>query len=283
MQEESMKNSPSAFSGNLFFKSAITFKAILDPMRTIDVSHKFETLRTSKAYGRIRLRPETVKLIKEKKLPKGDLVEATKLTGIFGAKRTGEILPFCHPIPLDFVSVEVKINEDSVEVFSEVRGIARTGYEMEALTAVVLALLNVYDMCKGLDDAMVIEEVKLIEKTGGKSDWGGDLKGVKVRVLSPSEDLKRIALQQLKKLGAEEGTDAEILVLIGEEMELKERILSLERIVTLYDFRRDPSGVSSEIKVGRDEKGTVVVIIPPEEDKVKFFFDTFGGLLRSLV
>ncbi len=252
-------------------------------MRTIDVSHKFETLRTSRAYGRIRLRRETLQLIREKKLPKGDLVEATKLAGIYGAKRTGDILPFCHPITFDFVSVEVRLNEDSVEVFSEVRGIARTGYEMEALTAVSVALLNVYDMCKGLDDTMVIEEVRLLEKSGGKSDWRADLKGVKVRVLSSSEDLKKMVLSYLGELGAVEDTEGRILFLIGEDMDLERRFTHLECVIALYDFTRDPSGVESPIKVGRDGNGRLVVVLPPSEERIRFFFETFGGILGRLV
>ncbi|NPB08242.1 MAG: cyclic pyranopterin monophosphate synthase MoaC, partial [Aquificae bacterium] len=140
-------------------------------MRTVDVSGKPETLREAVAYGRIRLSPETVKLIREGRIPKGNLPEATKMAGLMGAKRTWELLPFCHPIPLDHVSLEVSLGEDYLEVRAFVRGIARTGYEMEALTAVSTALLNVYDMCKALDEGMVIEEIKLLEKRGGKSDW----------------------------------------------------------------------------------------------------------------
>lgn len=252
-------------------------------MRTVDVSSKPETLRRASAYGRIRLKPETIELIRKRKLPKGDLVEATKLTGVFGAKRTGEILPFCHPIPIDFVEVSVKVNEDSVEVFSTVSGIARTGYEMEALTAVSTALLNVYDMCKGFDESMVIEEIRLTEKSGGKSDWQKDLKGVKVNVLSPDEELKELALSYLKGLGAVESKDADILVVIGEPYELEEEISSLECVVALYDFRRNPSLVGEEIRIGRDREGTLVLLLPRREEKVRSFFETFGGLLGNLL
>jgi len=252
-------------------------------MRTVDVSGKFETYRRASAYGRIRLRPETVRLIRERKLPKGDLVEATKLTGIFGAKRTGEILPFCHPIPIDFVEVEVRVNEDSVEVFSEVSGIARTGYEMEALTAVMSALLNVYDMCKGVDESMVIEEVKLTEKSGGKSDWSGDLRGVKVNVLSPDERLRELAVSYVEKLGGDIDRDARILIVIGEPYEVVEELRAFESVTALYDFRRNPKLVGEEIRIGKDREGSLVVMIPEREEKVKLFFETFGGLLRSLL
>ncbi len=252
-------------------------------MRTVDVSSKPETLRSASAYGRIRLKPETVKLIREKKLPKGDLVEATRLTGIFGAKRTGEILPFCHPISIDFVEVEVKVNDDNVEVRSKVVGIARTGYEMEALTAVSTALLNVYDMCKGFDESMVIEEIRLTEKSGGKSDWKRDLKGVKVNVLSPDEELKKLTLSYLTDLGALESRDADLLVVIGEPYELEDEIRSLECVVALYDFRKNPTLVGEEIRIGRDKDGTLVLLMPRIEEKIRNFFETFGALLGSLV
>ncbi|NPA41797.1 MAG: cyclic pyranopterin monophosphate synthase MoaC [Aquificae bacterium] len=252
-------------------------------MRTVDVSSKFETHRVASAYGRIRLKPETVRLIREKKLPKGDLVEATKLTGIFGAKKTGEILPFCHPISLDFVEVKVEVGEDFVEVFSTVSGIARTGYEMEALTAVSTALLNVYDMCKGVDDSMVIEEIKLTAKGGGKSDWKRDLKGIKAEVISEDESLKDLAVSYLKSLGAELSRDAELLVLIGEDCNPESRLETLESVIAFYDFRRSPTEVVSPIKVGRSSEGKLMVCIPPSENKLRLFFETFGGILRVLL
>ncbi|RLJ70371.1 cyclic pyranopterin phosphate synthase [Hydrogenivirga caldilitoris] len=252
-------------------------------MRTIDVGGKFDTLRRASAYGRIRLSPDTIKLIRDKKLPKGDLIEATKLTGIFGAKRTGEILPFCHPISLDFVEVGVKVNDNSIEVFSTVSGIARTGYEMEALTAVSTALLNVYDMCKGVDDSMVIEEIRLTEKSGGKSDWKRDLSGVKVNVLSQKEELKKLALSYLIELGAQESKDAQVLVVIGEPFNIEEELKALECVIALYDFRNSPNLIGEEIKVGRDDKGTLVILLPGREEKVRLFFETFGGIIGSLL
>ncbi len=252
-------------------------------MRTIDVSSKFETHRSASAYGRIKLKPETVKLIRENKLPKGNLEEATKLTGIFGAKKTGEILPFCHPITIDFVEVKVKVNDESVEVFSKVSGIARTGYEMEALTAVSTALLNVYDMCKGFDDSMVIEEIQLTGKSGGKSDWTRDLKGVKVNVLSSQEELKSQVVEYLAHLGGEISRDADLLVIIGKPHELERHLSYLESIIAFYDFRKNPSLAHLEIKIGKDKKGTLVVSLPESEEKIRFFFETFGGILRSLL
>ena len=256
---------------------------ILNPMKTVDVSGKIETFRRASARGRIRLRPQTVRLIREKALPKGDLVSATQLTGVFSAKRVGDLLPFCHPVTVDFVEVQVKVNDEYVEVRATVGGVGRTGYEMEALTAVSAALLNVYDMCKGVDSTMVIEEIRLTEKSGGKSDWERDLSGVRVNVLSPREDLREIAVGYLRKLSAEISRDAHLLLIIGEPYALKERISAFESVVAFYDFRRDPTGAGSEIRIGRDREGRLVVLIPESEEKLRFFFETFGGVLRSLL
>ena len=156
-------------------------------MRTVDVSTKFDTLRTARAVGRIRLSPETVKKILNREIPKGDVLAASQIAGLIGAKKTAELMPFCHPIPIDHIEVNVRTGEDYVEVEAEVRGIWRTGYEVEAMNAVLTALLNVYDMCKAFDKNMVIEEVKLVSKSGGKSDWAEDLKGLKAAVITVSD------------------------------------------------------------------------------------------------
>jgi len=181
-------------------------------VKTIDVSDKIETLREAKAYGFIELSKETIEKIKSNELPKGNLIEATKLTALYGAKNTQQILPFCHPISIDFVEGELYIKEDGIEVFATVRGIARTGYEMEALNAVSTMLLNIYDMCKGLDKNIVIKEIKLISKKGGKSDYFEDLSGEKAAVIVLSdraykkeyEDKSgKVAIDILKSLNAE--------------------------------------------------------------------------------
>lgn len=181
-------------------------------MKTIDVSDKIETLREAKAYGFIELSKETIEKIKLNQLPKGNLVEATKLCALYGAKATQQILPFCHPINIDFVEGEINIKENGIEVFAAVRGIARTGYEMEALSAVSTMLLNIYDMCKGVDKNMVIKEIKLLSKRGGKSDYFEDLSGEKAAVIVLSDRASKgeyedksgkIAIEMLKNLNAE--------------------------------------------------------------------------------
>ncbi|ADU96843.1 molybdenum cofactor biosynthesis protein C [Thermovibrio ammonificans HB-1] len=181
-------------------------------MKTVDVSAKFDNLRTARAVGRIKLSPETVELIREKRIPKGDVIAAAQIAGIMGAKKTPELMPFCHPIPLDHVEVNLKLGEDFVEAEAEVRGIWRTGYEVEAMNAVMMALLTVYDMCKAFDSSMVIEGVRVVHKSGGKSDWAEDLSGLKAAVVTVSDSAYRKeredksgprAVELLKEFGAE--------------------------------------------------------------------------------
>ncbi len=251
-------------------------------MKTADITHKIETLRTAKAYGRIKLTPQTIETIRRNEVPKGNLIEATRLTGIYGAKKTGDILPFCHPIPIDFVKVDLKVNPDSVEVFSEVRGIARTGYEMEALTAVSTALLNIYDMCKALDKDMVIEEIKLIDKSGGKSDWADNLEGVRAEVVCSDEELKAMVEGFLRELGASVGDNPKITVRLGSSEDIR-KLKGIERVISVYDFRRHTTRVKDDIRVGVTETGRLVVELPEDKERIEFFFNSFGRLLRGLL
>lgn len=181
-------------------------------MKTIDITNKIETLREAKAYGRIKLDKNTIDKIKSNSLPKGNLIEATKLCALYGAKSIQNLLPFCHTINIDFVEGELNILDDSIEVFATVRGIARTGYEMEALGAVNAMLLNIYDMCKGFNKNMIIEEIKLLSKKGGKSDYFADLSGEKAAVIVLSDRASKgeyedksgkVAIEILKELKAE--------------------------------------------------------------------------------
>jgi cyclic pyranopterin phosphate synthase len=138
--------------------------------RMVDVSAKAETLREARASGLVRMRPETLALIVDRKLAKGDVREVARLAGILAAKRTGELIPLCHPLGLDAVSVGIEPEgPDALRIEATVRVVGRTGVEMEALTAVSIAALTVYDMCKAVDRGMVIEAVRLEEKSGGRS------------------------------------------------------------------------------------------------------------------
>ncbi len=136
----------------------------------VDVSAKGETVRTAVAEGRVRMLPETLREILEGGLPKGDVLAVARVAGIQGAKRCSELIPLCHPLPLSKVGVEFSADgEGCLAIRAECRVTGRTGVEMEALTAVSIAALTVYDMCKAMDKGMIIDQVRLVEKTGGRS------------------------------------------------------------------------------------------------------------------
>lgn len=137
----------------------------------VDVTAKDETRREATARGKVLMRPETVKAIEEGAFKKGDVYAVARIAGIMAAKRTGELIPLCHPLQLTDVDVVFSADRDKGEVLIEstVRTIGRTGVEMEALTAAAVAALAMYDMCKSADKDMIITDIKLIKKTGGKS------------------------------------------------------------------------------------------------------------------
>jgi cyclic pyranopterin phosphate synthase len=142
--------------------------------RMVDVSAKEVTLRTARASGRVRMAPETLQLILSGESAKGDVMGVARLAGIMAAKRTAELIPLCHPLGLDAVSIEFAAEvqsgqPDTLAIHATAQVTARTGVEMEALTAVSVAALTVYDMCKAVDRSMVIGEIQLEEKTGGRS------------------------------------------------------------------------------------------------------------------
>jgi cyclic pyranopterin phosphate synthase len=140
----------------------------------VDVVAKEETHRVARAAGAIRMRPETLMLIESGSAKKGDVLGVARVAAIQGAKRTSELVPLCHPIAITRVVVEFEVVRAASEVrcTAQVESFGRTGVEMEALTAVQVGLLTVYDMCKAVDRGMVIGDVRVIEKRGGKSgDW----------------------------------------------------------------------------------------------------------------
>jgi len=138
--------------------------------RMVDTSLKPETLREARASGLVRMQAATLKLIRDKGLSKGDVLEVARLAGIQAAKRTGELIPLCHPLPITAASVDFSFEgDDLVHIEATVRVFGRTGVEMEALTAVSVAALTVYDMCKAVDKGITIERLRLEAKTGGKS------------------------------------------------------------------------------------------------------------------
>ncbi len=138
--------------------------------RMVDVGAKPPTLRTARASARIRMSPETLALIGAGGHAKGDVLEVARLAGIMAAKKTGELIPLCHPLPLDAVSIDFQTLDDTtLLVEATARVTARTGVEMEALVAASTSALTVYDMCKAVDRGMVVEHIRLEEKSGGRS------------------------------------------------------------------------------------------------------------------
>ena len=138
--------------------------------RMVDTSLKPETLREARASGRVRMQPATLQLIRDRGHSKGDVLEVARLAGIQAAKRTGDLIPLCHPLPITAAALAFDFDgDDSLRIEATVRVFGRTGVEMEALTAVSVAALTVYDMCKAVDKAMTIEHIRLEAKTGGKS------------------------------------------------------------------------------------------------------------------
>lgn len=140
-------------------------------IKMVEVAEKPETLRQAEARGEVKVSAEVMRLITENRLPKGDVLTAARLAGIQAAKKTSELIPLCHPLRITSVEVEVnpRPGRNLVEVKSSVRAVDRTGVEMEALAAVAVACLTVYDMCKAFDKRMIIGEIHLVSKSGGKS------------------------------------------------------------------------------------------------------------------
>lgn len=140
--------------------------------RMVDVGAKPQTARMAIAAGRIRMGAQALAAIRDGEVPKGDVLAAARIAGIMAAKKTAELIPLCHPLALDAVTVDFAFEADGLRATATASLTGRTGVEMEALTAVSVALLTIYDMAKAIDKAMVIEDIHLAEKRGGKSgDW----------------------------------------------------------------------------------------------------------------
>lgn len=135
----------------------------------VDVGAKQASSRIAIAQGFVRLNHKTVAMIKDQKLAKGDVLAIAELAGIMGAKQTSSLIPLCHPLGLDHVSLQLELTQSGITIEAECRITAKTGVEMEAMTAVSVAALTIYDMCKAADKAITIETIKLRHKSGGKS------------------------------------------------------------------------------------------------------------------
>ena len=154
--------------------SALTHLDAEGRARMVDVSHKAQTRRRAVATGLLRCAPETLTLVREGRAPKGAVVSVAEIAGVMGAKRTADLVPLCHPLPLSRVAVTVSLDDalPGFRIEAETVTVGQTGVEMEALTAVSVAALTLYDMLKAVDRAMLIEAVGLAAKTGGASgDW----------------------------------------------------------------------------------------------------------------
>lgn len=138
-------------------------------IQMVDVGAKAVTQRTAVARGEVRMRPETIEAIRARRTPKGDPLETARLAGIMAAKRTAELIPLCHALALSHVDVTAEIEADRILLTATASTSAQTGVEMEALTAVTLAALTLYDMCKALDRTMVLGAIRLVRKSGGRS------------------------------------------------------------------------------------------------------------------
>lgn len=154
----------------------------------IDVSSKFNTLRYARAEGYLKTNEEIIERIKNKTVPKGDVLEVARAAGIMAGKKTSDTIVFCHPIPIDWIGISYEFEEKQIKVIAELKAIWKTGVEMEAMHAVTAVLLNMYDMLKPLTDDIYFGDIKLIKKKGGKSDFQDSFAGkIKTAVLVISD------------------------------------------------------------------------------------------------
>lgn len=194
--------------------------------------HKIETLRTAVAETRIIMAPETLERVKQKTTPKGDVLELARTAGVLAAKKTPELIPYCHPLPLDGVSVSFDFEENGIRIEAVVKTIWKTGVEMEALTAASVAALTIYDMCKPIDKEMEITGTKLTKKKGGKSDYKERFpKDLKAAVIVTSDGTAKgtrednsgkIIKERLHSLGIE---NIEYVILPDEKDQIKKELL----------------------------------------------------------
>lgn len=157
----------------------LTHLDALGRVQMVDISEKAETLRVAIARGVIRLQPETLRLIQEGAVPKGDVFATAKVAGIMAAKAVPTLIPLCHPLLISAAEITFRPLDGKIEIEACVKTVGKTGAEMEALTAVAVAALTIYDMCKGVDKEMVLEQIRLVAKEGGRSG----------RYLRPGEEI----------------------------------------------------------------------------------------------
>jgi cyclic pyranopterin monophosphate synthase len=202
----------------------------------IDVSPKFNSLRYAKAEGYLYSTPEAIARVAEKTVPKGDVLEVARAAGILAAKRCSDLIVFCHPIPLDWVEIGFEINRESIRVTAEARSVWKTGVEVEAITAVTGALLNAYDMLKPLDAEMSFGDIRVVGKTGGKTDFSDVFPTpVRTAVLVISDSTHAGARQDNSGLLIKGFLEDQPVELVNFEVLPDERHLIAERLVSLVD------------------------------------------------
>ncbi len=208
----------------------------------LDISAKIKTLRTATAQARVVVRPETIARIRENTVPKGNPLEVAKVAAIQAAKATSTIIPYCHPLPIDYVGVEYELGENWIVIRTTVKAIYKTGVEMEALTAASVAALTLYDMMKMLDDTMSIGEIRLLSKTGGKSDFRTSFgQPLRAAVLVMSDSIAagkkadrsgQLIVERLKR----EGVNVQDYRIIPDEPEQIARLLTQYADTDKYDL-----------------------------------------------
>lgn len=196
--------------------------------------HKIETLREAVAECRVVMSPETLQRVKDKTTPKGDVLELARTAGVLAAKKTPELIPYCHPLPIDGVKVDFEFVDNGIRIEALVKTIWKTGVEMEALTAVTIAALTIYDMCKLIDKRMEITATRLVEKSGGKSDYAEKIpKDFRAAVIVTSDGTAKgvredksgkIIQARLTSLGIE---NIEYVILPDEKEQIKKELLTL--------------------------------------------------------
>ena len=204
----------------------------------IDVGDKSETLRTAVAQAIIKVEPTTITLIKEGKSPKGSIFDAARISATMAAKRTWDLIPYCHPIPIDSIKVDVLLNEQSIEVTVDVKNVAKTGVEMEALIGACIAALTIYDMLKPVDEIMSIESVRVLKKHGG----------LKTFIERFDRELKAAVLVTSDSRGEDEDQSGKIVIdrLVKNGFEIVEyKVISDEADVLESQLKR----FSDELKV----------------------------------
>ncbi len=175
-----------------------------------DVSHKINTLREAVAQAELRVAPESIAAIREGRVPKGDPLPVAKVAAVQAAKNTPLLIPYCHPVPVDFVGVEFDLGEDRIVVTTTVKAIYKTGVEMEALSAASAAALNLYDILKPIDETLEITGVKLLSKKGGKSDWHRTPRGsIRAAVIVSSDSIAAGRKRDLSGLAIRERLERE--------------------------------------------------------------------------